>query len=427
MKRLLAYVVILLACFGVFALPPVGGVPVTASDGQTTFRVTNGRGRIVSVADSLGMDSVEVSLLTCSPGTEAYQLYGHTALRVKDCPRRADLVFNYGVFDFRVSHFVWRFILGECDYWVDCFPYSYFVEDYGNRGSSVTEQVLDLTAEEKLRLYVGLVQNTQPENKTYRYNFLTNNCTTKARDMIERAVEGRLVYEEADEHVTYRQLLHHCTQAYPWSEQGNDILLGADCDTLLSDRAAQFLPEQLMRYLETAQIYDSLNNRRPLIRETRVLLEARPQANAERRKGYVARLATPTGISAVLLLLFLFIILVEYRTQRMWWVIDALSMTLQGIAGTLLCFMFFFSLHPTMDSNWQVWVFNPLPLLFMPWVVRCAIKGKVCLYHYFNMLWLTLFLVFSLWIPQDFSTMTLPLALALLLRSVSYYLHYIQK
>ena len=34
-----------------------------------------------------GLDSVEVSLLTCSPGTEVYSLYGHTAIRVKSYTR----------------------------------------------------------------------------------------------------------------------------------------------------------------------------------------------------------------------------------------------------------------------------------------------------------------------------------------------------
>ena len=60
---------------------------------------------------------VEVSLLTCSPGTRSYELYGHTALRVKH-RTGLDLVYNYGVFDFTRPAFTWHFILGECDYMV---------------------------------------------------------------------------------------------------------------------------------------------------------------------------------------------------------------------------------------------------------------------------------------------------------------------
>ena len=63
-------------------------------------------------------DSVDISLITCSPGTELYQLYGHTALRVREVRqgRRSDWVFNYGTFSFKQKNFMWRFMLGETDY-----------------------------------------------------------------------------------------------------------------------------------------------------------------------------------------------------------------------------------------------------------------------------------------------------------------------
>ena len=40
-------------------------------------------------------DTLQVSLLTCGPGTEVYELFGHTALRVRELsPRGFDWVFN---------------------------------------------------------------------------------------------------------------------------------------------------------------------------------------------------------------------------------------------------------------------------------------------------------------------------------------------
>ncbi len=53
---------------------------------------------IGGMAHAFPADSVEVSLLTCSPGTEVYSLYGHTAIRVKSYTTGEDWVFNYGVF-----------------------------------------------------------------------------------------------------------------------------------------------------------------------------------------------------------------------------------------------------------------------------------------------------------------------------------------
>jgi hypothetical protein len=53
---------------------------------------------------------VRVSLLTCEPGEETYEQYGHTAIRYEDSSRGMDVVFNYGMFSFNAPHFVWRFI-----------------------------------------------------------------------------------------------------------------------------------------------------------------------------------------------------------------------------------------------------------------------------------------------------------------------------
>lgn len=366
-------------------------------------------------------DSLRVSLLTCSPGPEVYQLYGHTALRVRDLRNNQDFVFNYGVFDFNTPHFTWRFVLGECDYEVMAYPFDFFLEEYRHRGSSVVEQVLALTDDEALRIVCNLVVNARPENKTYRYNFLLNNCTTKARDMVEQSVKGRVVYAEAVEHSTYRQLLHRYTHDHPWAEQGNDLLLGAACDTVLTDRAMQFLPELLMTYFADAQIADSLDIRRPLVAETVELL---PLVQLPASEDDIWDTLTPTLIGWLALGVALLIFLLEYVTHRMWWCVDAVLMTAQGVAGLLIGFMFFFSQHPTVDTNWQLWLFNPMPLACMPWVVIWAFKHKNCLYHYLNMLVLTLFVVFTLWIPQQFSAMTLPLAFVLLTRPFSYFILY---
>ena len=383
---------------------------------------------------------IVASLLTCSPGTEVYSLSGHTGLRMKDTRKNLDLVFNYGVFDFRRPHFVWYFMLGECDYEVCPIPSDIFMQEYERRGSSVTEQRLNLTPGEAERLMSQLVLNCQPENRVYRYNFLTNNCTTKARDQIEQAVDGTVVYEEAGEHPTYRTLLHRYTEANPWVEAGCDLLLGAACDTVLSDRAAQFLPEQLMAYFGQAQIFDSLNNRRPLVAETVTLIRENKSRQsalvAEASKGtdqipfvgpWASSLPTPLVLSVAVLGVCLLVLLLEYLCRRMFWGFDIVVMTLQGLVGGFLCFMFLCSEHPTLDSNWQIVAFNPLPLLCIPWVVRCAVRRKVCLYHYVAFLWLVLFLVFMPWLPQTFSVLTLPLALALLTRPMSYLLYYNRK
>ena len=56
---------------------------------------------------------IQVSLITCSPGKEIYELEGHTALRIKTPDY--DMAVNYGIFDFNSPNFIYRFVKGETD------------------------------------------------------------------------------------------------------------------------------------------------------------------------------------------------------------------------------------------------------------------------------------------------------------------------
>ena len=173
------------------------------------------------------MDSVEVSLLTCSPHEEIYSLYGHTALRWHDLRNGEDLAFNWGIFNFKKPYFVLRFVFGLTDYELGAIPMKYFMEEYRSVGSSVTEQVLDLTAEEKQRLFQALITNLQPENRIYRYNYFYDNCSTRPRDIIEQCVNGKLEYTDSEEfNQSYREIVISCTSHHPWATFGNNVLLG---------------------------------------------------------------------------------------------------------------------------------------------------------------------------------------------------------
>lgn len=363
-------------------------------------------------------DSITVALLTCSPGDLVYELYGHTAIRVTNHTRGTDAVFNYGVFEFSKPHFVWRFVLGKTDYLVQPLPFTLFEDEYVQRGSSIVSQTINLTRSEANEVERRLIENAMPENRVYRYNFLTCNCTTRVRDMVESCIEGDVLYKEQPKK-TYREMLHEYTREASWSELGNDLLLGANTDTLLSDRAAQFLPFSLQTYFDEAVVLDSANNSRPLVLgKPVVLLEKR---DVPRPKGFPL---SPLACGIIFAVVLVLLAGLEYWLKKTLWVIDLLLMPGVGVAGLLVTFMAIFSEHPTVGSNWQVWVFNPIPLVCMPWVVWSAIKQRRCVYHYANVAVLILFIVAIPWIPQHFSVITLPLALGLLTRPLSYIINY---
>ncbi|MBP5197369.1 MAG: DUF4105 domain-containing protein [Bacteroidaceae bacterium] len=373
---------------------------------------------------ALSSDSpVEVSLLTCSPGTKSYELYGHTALRVKH-KTGADLVYNYGVFDFNRPAFTWHFILGECDYLVMPFRYNLFRDEYVKRGSGIISQRLNFTPQESARLVALLEENCKPENMVYRYDFYRNNCTTKVRDIVEEAVDGEIVYPEPHNHLmyhrreTYREMIHHYTANSKWCEVGQDLLLGCKSDTALSPRAMLFLPDYLYSAFAGAVIRSDRSDTRPLVLFEEKNLEKGTQIN---NPGFPL---TPLQCSVIFFALMLFILALESFFACQFWPVDALLMTLQGVVGLLLCFLFLFSKHPTLDSNFQIWLFNPLPLIGMYFVIPAARKDRRTLWHGFNFAWLFFFILFIPWVPQDYAAGVFPVALGLMTRPVSYFLAY---
>lgn len=151
----------------------------------------------LNMMSSQAQDSLSVSVLTCTPGADLYAKFGHTALRVQNHTNQNDVVFNYGCFDGAANDFMWKFLLGQTDYLLEAEPYESFVARYGRMGNGVTEQTLNLSQEESLQLAYLLLENIRPENQQYRYMWLYDNCTERARNMVEHAVNGKIVYQRA--------------------------------------------------------------------------------------------------------------------------------------------------------------------------------------------------------------------------------------
>lgn len=350
-------------------------------------------------------DSIEVSLLTCSPHEEIYSLYGHTALRWHDLSKGDDIAFNWGVFDFHKPYFVLRFVFGLTDYELGAYPYHLFLQEYKEYGSSITEQVLNLTTEEKLAIKQALVDNLQPENKVYRYNYFYDNCSLRPRDIIERCVAGKVEYASREDYApTYREMVRSCTRNHPWGTFGNDMLLGLRADQTTDMRQQEFLPENLMYDIDRATIYAN-GEYRPLVKERRIALPSGVQVIEQDFP------LTPTECACLLLILSIIIAIMEWRHRKTFKYWDALLMTVQGLAGCVL-FIMIFSQHPTTSLNLQLLLLNPLPLFFIPAVLR---RRETRWWTIFAIM-IVLFAIGSLF--QHYAEGMMILALSLLIRVI---------
>ena len=362
------------------------------------------------------MDSVEISLLTCQPHDEVYSLYGHTAIRYHELRNGGfDAAFNYGVFNYDTPFFVARFVFGISDYELGAFPFRLLQREYRHFGSMVTEQVLNLTNEEKLALREALAENLKPENTVYRYNYFYNNCTTKARDIIERCINGKVQYANREDYTpSYRDMVHTMTRNNPWSRFGNDLLLGIQADSKTDQREQEFLPDNLLYDFDHAQILDA-NGLRPLVKERRIAVPAGVQMRQDDFP------LTPMQCSFILVAAGLIIFLVEWKTKHSFVVWDVMLMIASGAIGFVL-FLMLFSQHPTVRLNLQILFFNPVHLFYL----YPVIKKRQTRYWTIVCILASLFLIGSLF--QSYAEGIISLALCLLLQAIFHkYIMYTQE
>ena len=360
------------------------------------------------------MDSIEVSLLTCTPGKDMYAKFGHTALRVRDYTIHRDVVFNYGCFDYNANNFVLKFVLGQTDYLLDAEEFEFLKYRYGMLGNGVSEQVLNLSQEEANRLLALLLENLRPENQEYRYNWLYDNCTERARDMIEKAVDGHIEYAKVtNPEITVREMLHHCLETSPWVAFGIDLILGAEIDQKVTDRIMMFLPDVLRRESDGAHIIRQDGTQVEYISGRAVVLED----TNELEKAYTV--GSPLFVFSLLLLFTLALFAYELRHRRYVLWLDVVMHVCQGLAGLLVAFLFFLSEHPAVDSNWLVIILNPLPLLYVVWLIYCQRTKRHNRLAYINLAVLSAFLVTMTLCPQSFNPATWLMVVSLLIRALS--------
>lgn len=310
---------------------------------------------------------LQASLITCYPGPEIYELVGHEALRIRGIDNRGeavDSVWNYGVFDFNAPAFAYRFAKGETDYMVWSYPFDLFLPQYVQRGSKVVEQDLNFTPEQTMRLLEMLRVNALPANRTYRYNYVRDNCSTRVAAMLDSAVAPqRIIYPDSTTFKSFRDAMRHYHRNYPWYQFGIDLALGSGIDAPVTSREEQFSPLRLMELASEARFADSDSL---LVKNTVVLNEGVPDATLPPTPWYYS----PLFAAVLLLAISLCISIYEYVTKRVvrWWM--ALYFAILGITGCVIWFLVFMSSHDSTSPNMLFLWLSPLqliPAIFIWW------------------------------------------------------------
>jgi len=310
----------------------------------------------------LAQAAPRIGVATMLPGEIFWERFGHDSIVVDDPAAGAPISYNFGFFDLSEPGFVGRFVRGEMEYQLVALPFAEDLVYYRDTGRGVSIQWLDLSDAEANRLAAALAENAKPENARYRYDYFTDNCATRVRDALDRALGGELrrQMQTRSQGNSYRSEAVRLASPAGWMWLGFDVGLGPFADVTRSRWEDAFVPMRLADALRDVRRADD----RPLVRSEQVLLPHRiaPEPRPEPQRWWPWLLAG-TGVAAALWLIGR-----SGPRPALWIALPA--WTLCGVLGLVMAFLWCCTAHRAGWANHNLLLFNPLCLLLWPGAVR---------------------------------------------------------
>lgn len=347
-----------------------------------------------------------ISVITCGPGqTELYSAFGHSAFRVHDPELGIDYAYNYGVFDFSQPNFYLNFARGHNYYKLAVQDYNQFEYFYRYFNRYVHEQVLDLTQQQKQRLFDFLQWNALPENRSYRYDYFYDNCATKIPAVLKNLFADSLqfTYPHITTQYSFRQLTDLYLKYQPWGDLGIDLCLGLPMDKKASPYEFMFLPD----YVEAGLDYALLNGR-PLVKQKNIVYAPVPENFSN---GWLI----PLNLFILLAVLTLALTIYDMRRVRLSYVYDRFLFGITGFIGVILLLLWTATDHQAAAWNFNLLWAMPFHLV-IAFVVERPFKW-ISVYFRVTALILVLLLIAWVWLPQQMHHAFIPVVLSLLLRA----------
>ena len=364
----------------------------------------------------------EISIITIGPGKQLYDSFGHNAIRVSDPSNGKDLAFNYGTFDFNTPNFYIKFGQGKLPYALSVSTYDGFLRNYIAEKRWIKQQKLDLTYGEKIAIFEFLLNNAQPSNREYQYDFFLDNCATRIRDVLAVNLGSKLSYQDkqyAPFLYSFRELIQQRLHWNSWGSLGIDIALGAVIDRTANPWEHQFLPDYVFESLKSATITRN-NKTSALIKKETTINNPGPRARN------TAFLLSPFFVFLILALGIVYRTLRDSKQQKRSRWLDTVLFFVTGIVGVLLLVLWLATDHTATINNYNIlWAF-PVNLIFCTLLSKKT--PKKWLSRNLSFLIILLILLVMHWCTgvQVFAGALLPLLIALFIRYV-YVIRYLKK
>ena len=291
---------------------------------------------------------MKIYLLTGGEGSAIWENFGHAAF-VIERDGYSPIAFDYGIFTFDET-FIPNFILGKLYYevWETYALYRIVSLEEDDRTVSMLE--LELDSNQKKALYSFLVYNTEEENRTYLYDYFSDNCATRLRDIYSWATGGdfeRWLKSQKAEESIRTSVARHLSRSTFFASWVINYLLGSSVDEEITRWEDCYLPSNLEKAIEEYQKSES-----------EVLYKT------EKRKDTPLKWPFLLYSSLFGLALASLSLVASYtRHHHTCDFILGLVFTVFGIMSVLLIFFEFFTIHYVTHDNLNILIITPLCLV----------------------------------------------------------------
>ena len=349
-------------------------------------------------------DEIKFSVVTIGPyESELYSAFGHSGIRYVDKKNNIDHFYNYGIFDFNQPNFYLNFLNGKLLYMVAKYDYRTAEKNYINEDRYIKEQVLDLNESEKILLYNILEQNIRPENRTYLYNYVYDNCATKIRDVLHNVYGESLSFTSEPEKKSFRQLMDLYLEKNKWGDLGIDICLGPEIDYDVSFDEEMFLPDYLFKGIENA-VRDGDKN---IVSITNII-------NLQ-KEDFQSYSLSPHYIFLIFFIISIYLSFRQVKYGIKYFIFDSIYLMVSGIIGFLLLYLWFFTDHLSSYNFNIVWAM-PFNIIISILILVNPNSSLVKWYMFLYSVLLFSLLILWNWIPQNLNEVLLFFILGITLR-----------
>jgi hypothetical protein len=301
-----------------------------------------------------------VSLITLGQGEQVWERYGHNALWIHDAARGTDRTYNWGVFDASDPRFIVRFVRGRMRYWMESVDVQRLLDYYRSSDRTITIQRLAFSPAQRLALRDFVEWNVREENKYYWYDYFRDNCSTRLRDALDRALGGALRRATAGQITpnTYRSESIRLMEGMTLTQTGIAVGLGPLADRRLSAWEEMFVPMRMRDRLREVRIAGADGAPISLVAEEREVYVSRRPPELQQAPPLLKRYAIVGAAVAAVVLASGLVALAASGAPFA--VVAAGWSLLTGIGGVLLLFLWVGTHHLFAYRNENLFHLSPL-------------------------------------------------------------------